>query len=118
MRATWGPRRLRSDDQVNQLLQVPAPRGEDPCQTLATISKAIAVQKATLAASLDWKAMRSLHRIQTHRGWHLQLQDDGHWQQQLSKHMKGIFAKPRPACSTARILELQRQLRWKCKHTP
>ena len=167
-RSTWGPRRLRPPEPVARLLEVPAPKGEDPHRVLATISKAITVpggthnrfqeshelkqlrhhaqksapgeasktmwkqvarlrkrerrlwdkQQALQAANLDWKAMRSLQRTRTHRGWHLQLQDAEHWQQQLGEHFRSIFAKPQLTQNSSRVAELRRQLRMKCKTTP
>ena len=75
-------------------------------------------QQATLAASLDWKAMRSLHHAKTHRGLAPTIAGRCTGNKSWKKKHEGIFAKPRPINSTARILELQRQLRWKCKHTP
>ena len=53
-------------------------------------------QQAEKAANLDWRAMRSLQMRNTHKGWHLQLQDDPQWQKRLGEHMQGIFAKPQP----------------------
>ena len=60
--------------------------------------------------------MRTIQRGQTHRGWHLQLQDDPDWQQHPSKHMKGIFAKPQPD-GGRRVAVLREQLRRRCKTT-
>ena len=45
IQSTWGPR--EPPDQVAQLLGVPAPKGEDPHQVLATISKGITVPGGT-----------------------------------------------------------------------
>ena len=42
-RATWGPRRLRPPHQVQQLLAVPPPKGEDTRQVLSALAHAITV---------------------------------------------------------------------------
>eukprot|EP00439_Symbiodinium_sp_Y106_P058038 s2522_g8.t1 len=60
-------------------------------------------QQAEQAAQLDWRAMRTIQRGQTHRGWHLQLQDDPDWQQHLSK-------QPQPD-GGRRVAVLREQLR-------
>ena len=167
-RATWGPRRLRPPHQVQQLLVVSPPKGEDTHQVLSALAHAITVpgggtnkfresdtlkqmrkaaqtapagpaartawkgvarqrkreqrawtqQQATQAAQLDWRAMRSLHTQNTHKGWHLHLRDDPQWQQHLGDHMQTIFAKPRPSGGVLRMAALRLQLRRRCKHTP
>ena len=63
-------------------------------------------RQAIQAANLDWKAMRSLQHSRTRKGWHLQLQDTEHWQQQLGTHFRSIFAKPRPTEARSRVQEL------------
>ena len=165
-RTTWGPRRLRPEGQIQKLLAIPPPRGEDPHQVIAAIAKAITLpgggsnkfqesqhlkqlrhaaqqaavgpaarqawklvsrtrkqehrawmrQQAKRAANLDWRAMRSLQTHNTHRGWHLQLQDDPQWQDRLGEHMQNIFAKPQPPGGIAYMTTLKKQLRRRCKH--
>ncbi|CAE7690139.1 unnamed protein product [Symbiodinium sp. CCMP2592] len=75
-------------------------------------------KQAEQAAQLDWRALRTLQKARTHRGWQLQLQDNPDWQTQLHNHMRSIFAKPIPPGGSARITTLRDQLRRRCKLTP
>ena len=166
-RSSWGPRRLRPEPQVQALLQVPPPQGEDPHATITTLAKAITLpgggqqkfreskqlvqmrqqahqatpggaarqawkavskqrkqehrawqkQLAEQAANLNWRALRALQQVRSHRGWHLPLTDDPNWRHNLSKHMTGIFAKATPM-GGPRVEALKRAIRLQCKTTP
>ena len=73
-------------------------------------------QQAKRAANLDWRAMRSLQTHNTHRGWHLQLQDDPQWQDRLGEHMQNSLCQTPAPGGIAYMTTLKKQLRRRCKH--